>query len=69
MKISPRVKFAYLFLAKIIGIVLLYWLAAFCNTAGFYGDIILALFIYLTAIICTFKTLKWATTFLDQSQV
>jgi hypothetical protein len=66
MKIDPKVKFAYLFLAKLIGIFLLFSLGTFCLTAPFYGDIIISLFIYLTAILILIKVVKDVVSFIDK---
>ena len=64
MRINKAYTFLYLTLAKIIGIVLLFWLGTYSLTAGFYGDIIFALFIYLTAVIFSYRTIKSLYTFI-----
>lgn len=62
--INKNYKFLYLTLAKIIGIALLLYIGTYTLTAGFYGDIMLAFFIYLTSGIFTFNTIQSIFTFI-----
>jgi len=64
MKFNKAYLFLYKTLAKIIGITLLFYFASMLLTAGFEGDIILALFCYLTATIFTYRTIKSIFTFI-----
>ncbi len=58
-KINPLYKFIYKVIAKIIAIFLLFLLASYLYTAGFAGCIILATFVYVTAGIAIFDTIKF----------
>lgn len=56
--INPFYTFLYKTVAKFIGVVLLFLLGAYVYTAGFFGCIIVAIFVYTTAVIATFQFVK-----------
>ena len=56
--INPIYKQLYILLFKVIVSVLLFSLASICLTTAFYGALIVAAFLYLTAIIFTIKSIK-----------
>jgi len=56
--INPFYTFLYKTVAKFIGVVLLFLLGAYTYTAGFFGCIIVSLFVYTTAVIATHRFVK-----------
>ena len=58
LNINPFYTFLYKTLAKLIGVILLFLLGAYTYTAGFFGCIIVSLFVYTTAVIATHRFVK-----------